>query len=181
MTELDNLSKSETPNLATLHRCRKRCHSLNFIELYDPVQAKRWRVAKFGVSLLLRLSSSVIWNHSDIFTTIFRFRLIRPLTFAIEIITPGDNMTTPVRSCFGSRQIWIMQLKYYKCAKCHVCRQICTLLPLRDQTTLTHTNTTQVIGQIVIWDAEIIFSFTVDAVADIRVIRVKEIRYSSLS
>ena len=87
MIELDIVKNSETPNLATLYRLASTWPS-NFINcgkwqvfwqqfvIYGPAQAKRWRVAKFGVSLFFTISSSIIWDHSDIYETIFRLRFI---------------------------------------------------------------------------------------------------------
>ena len=76
MIELDIVKNSETPNLATLYRlastwpsnfinCGKWQLFWQFMGLSGPAQAKRWRVAKFGVSLLLILISSVSWDNSD--------------------------------------------------------------------------------------------------------------------
>jgi len=45
-----------------------------------------------------------------------------------------SNMATPLKIGFGSRQIWVQQVKMYLCTKFYAFVQICTFIPLTNLT-----------------------------------------------
>jgi len=47
----------------------------------------------------------------------------------------SSNMATPLKIGFGSRQIWVHQVKMYLCTKFDAFVQICTFIPLTALTT----------------------------------------------
>ena len=47
----------------------------------------------------------------------------------------STNMATPLKIRFGSRQIWVQQVKMYLCTKFYAFVQMCTFIPLTNLTT----------------------------------------------